>query len=75
MYIDNSPVPNFPPTEDNKVLVIDGGEDAQEVMRVAPTSIDESGKTIYWIVFADEPRRVWDFTDGTILGAAERRVN
>lgn len=69
MYTDYSPIPNFPRHEGiggHKVVVIEGGEKAKDVMELAReeelTSRDADGNEIFWIVFASEPKRVWDFT-------------
>lgn len=76
MYTDYSPVPNFPRHRNYKgesVVVLEGGEKAKDVIAFARrhelTSHDADGSEIFWIVFASEPRRVWDFT-----GRALRRT-
>lgn len=75
MYTDYAPVPNFViPVEPNypplgrgcQVVVVEGGEKAKDVMRLARqeglTTRDADGNEIFWIVFSNDPRRVWDFT-------------
>ena len=68
VYTDYSPVPNFPYNnyKGHQVVVVEGGEKAKDVMRLARneelTSRDADGNEIFWIVFANEPRRIWDFT-------------
>ncbi|HCC05291.1 TPA: hypothetical protein DEP58_03220 [Patescibacteria group bacterium] len=69
MFADYSPVPNFPPSESGQVLVIerhDSETNAEDIIaearRAGATSVDGDGDEIFWIVFASEPRRVWDFT-------------
>ncbi len=79
MYTDYAPVPNFViPVEPNypplgrgcQVVVVEGGEKAKDVMRLARqeglTTRDADGDEIFWIVFSSNPKRVWDFT-GTAL--------
>lgn len=48
------------------VVVVEGGEKAKDVLALARreglTTHDVDGNKIFWIVFASEPRRVWDFT-------------
>ncbi len=71
MYTDYSPIyphPLLPPPnwKNHQVVVIEGGEKASEVIAFARandlTNRDADGNEIFWIVFASEPRRVWDFT-------------
>lgn len=69
MYTDYSPVVGFPRFRNHRghqVVVIEGGERASEVLRFARrhelTTVDTDGDEIFWIVFALEPKRVWDFT-------------
>lgn len=77
MYADYSPIamPNLPAPnyKDHQVVVVEGGEKASQVIALAKeeelTSRDADGNEIFWIVFASEPRRVWDFT-----GKALRRT-
>jgi hypothetical protein len=63
MYLDHSPQPNCP--SGGRVLVVEDGDEehVDEIIESAPTTIDGDGDTIFWIVFANEPRRVWDFTE------------
>jgi len=69
VYTDYSPVCNFPRNRNyrgHKVVVVEGGEKAKDVIALARrcelTTRDADGDEIFWIVFASEPRRVWDFT-------------
>lgn len=65
VYIDNSPIPNFPYTEDNQVVVLEGGERASEVIEFArenEVTTNDGEDEIFWIVFSNNPQRVWDFT-------------
>jgi len=68
VYTDYAPIPNFPVRnyKNHQVVVVEGGEKAKDVMRLARneelTSRDADGNEIFWIVFANEPRRIWDFT-------------
>lgn len=68
MYTDYAPIPNFPVRnyKGHQVVVVEGGEKAKDVMRLARneelTTTDVDGNEIFWIVFANEPRRIWDFT-------------
>lgn len=73
MFADYSPVPNFPPSKSGQVLVLerhDSNTDADDVIEEArsagATSVDGDGDEIFWIVFAKEPRRVWDFTEASL---------
>lgn len=65
MYGDHSPEPRLT----DRVLVLeDGDTDADEVIEVARSEgavSNRDGET-FWIVFADEPRRVWDFTERSL---------
>ncbi len=69
MYTDYSPVATFPRNKGingHQVVVVEGGEKAKDVMALAResglTSRDADGDEIFWVVFASEPQRVWDFT-------------
>jgi hypothetical protein len=67
VYTDYSPI-DFPfqNYKGHQVVVVEGGEKVKDVMRLARneelTTRDADGDEIFWIVFADEPRRIWDFT-------------
>ena len=62
------PVHPLTPTnyEGHGVVVVEGGEKAKDVIALARrkelTNRDADGHEIFWIVFASEPKRVWDFT-------------
>jgi len=64
MYSDFSPVPNC---RAERVLVLEDGDlDADAVIEAARDegAVTSDGENkIFWIVFANEPRRVWDFTE------------
>lgn len=69
MYTDYSPVPNYPRHENyrgHQVVVIEGGESGSEVIRFARrnelTTINADGNEIFWIVFSNDPRQLYDFT-------------
>lgn len=56
----------------DRVLIIeecDYGQDVEEVIEVTrdegAVSEDDNGE-IFWIVFANEPRQVWDFTEKSL---------
>lgn len=75
MYSDFSPEPHC---RAERVLVLENGDaDADAVIEVAQ---DESATTndgedeIFWIVFADEPRRVWDFTEHCLRREVSKRA-
>lgn len=67
MYGDHSPEPRLT----DRVLVVEEGDcDAEEIMDAArdegAVSEDRDGDEIFWIVFANEPNRVWDFTERSL---------
>jgi len=74
VYTDYAPVANFiipnrqyaPLGSGCQVVVVEGGEKAKDVIALARsyelTTRDADGHEIFWIVFASEPRRVWNFT-------------
>ncbi len=75
MYVDRSPVPN---SKTAGVIVLEEGDkpyDVDRIMMVAKanraTSRDGED-TIYWIVFAHEPERLWDFTEPTLRKMAKQ---
>ena len=70
MFVDFAPVPN--PSAPHAIVVEEGDKPyrpdfADEVIQAArvrdATSKDGDGDEIYWIVFAEEPKRLWDFTE------------
>lgn len=67
MYADYSPVPNSPV---NRVIVLEGNEDANNVIEEArdegAVTEDGDGDEIFWIVFANDPRRLVDFTERSL---------
>lgn len=76
MYLDYSSYPNWPPSRNYRgfsVVVLEGGEKAKDVILFARrhevTSVDADGDEIFWVVFPDDPKRIWDFT-----GRALRRT-
>jgi hypothetical protein len=74
MYADHSPIPNFPQTKSGQVLVLEKTDkDEAAVIAMArdegAVSIDGDDDEIFWVVFSDEPRRVWDFTEASLRSA------
>lgn len=72
MYVDYSPVPNFPSSLSGKVIVIEEADrDVEAIIQMArdggTNSIDADGNEVFWVVFADNPRRVMDFTKKALL--------
>jgi hypothetical protein len=65
MYVDYT-IPNGPT---QRVVVIEetGTETPDEAIHMArgvdTVTFDGDGDEIFWIVFANEPRRLWDFTE------------
>lgn len=70
MYVDHAPVPN---PRAPKVIVIEESdkpytpEFVERVISTAQmrdaTSIEGDGDEVFWIVFAKEPKRLWDLTE------------
>jgi len=74
MYADYSPVPDFPHNVE-KVLVLeeeDRGINPDAVIRearlVGATNRDGDNVETFWVVFYNEPKRVWDFREQTLRG-------
>ena len=65
MYHDHSPIPHC--RSGDRVLVIEKGDEE------APSTVDADGDTVYWIIFAEEPRRVWDCTEAALRSSLEKR--
>lgn len=68
MYADYSPYPNFPRGVE-KVLVLEGGEKADDVIgeaRSVGAVSQVEGKETFWIIFSREPKRIWDFTEASL---------
>lgn len=70
MYADHSPQPGLV----SRVLVIEEDDidiDPDEIMEMArdedAVTRDGDRDEIFWIVFDDEPQRVWDFTKHSLL--------
>jgi hypothetical protein len=62
MYGDYSPEPN---RGTERILVVEGGEDPDEVIaeaRSVGATSWQGDDEIFWIVFEDDPHRLWDFT-------------
>jgi hypothetical protein len=75
MYGDNSPEPRLT----SRVLVLEDNDlDADEVIETArdedAVSSDGDNDEIFWIVFQNEPRRVWDFTERCLRQELARRA-
>lgn len=73
MYADHSPFPNFPRGVD-KVLVLEPGDELKfgakkiiEEARTVGAISDVGGQETFWIIYAAEPKRVWDFTEESLL--------
>ena len=77
MYADFPPVPNAPIEqvlvleEDDNQHTID--EVIEEARDVGAVSEDSEGDEIFYIVFAEEPRRMWDFTERSLRSSLVRR--
>lgn len=75
MYVDNPPFPNTPT---RKVLVIeesDSNVDAviEKAKECGATSKDYDGNIVFWMVFAENPRRMWDFTEESLRNSLKKR--
>lgn len=77
MYADFPPVPNAPVEqvlvleEDDSQRTID--EIVEEARDVGAVSEDGDSDEIFYIVFAEEPRRIWDFTEQSLRKSLARR--
>tara|TARA_Y100001970_G_C14152463_1_gene813534 strand:+ start:1068 stop:1355 length:288 start_codon:yes stop_codon:yes gene_type:complete len=73
MYIDDPPYPNTP---SKKVVVVGGKKDVDKVIRLArqngATTRDYDGNEVFWIVFEDKPKRIWDFTERALRKSIAR---
>lgn len=75
MYSDQSPQPNVPV---DRVLVIEGGENPDEVIAmaqdIAAVSPDGGSGQLYWVVFADKPRVAESYSERALRSSipAER---
>ncbi len=79
MYIDHLPMPNCPA---RKVVVIEDCDKPYTVLFVDQviekarihdaTSRDSDSDEIFWIVFANEPRRAWDMTESALRSSLRR---
>ena len=73
MFVDHPPVPNLPAKQ---VIVIEEKDKSYTVLFVDQviekarmfdaTSRDGDGDEIFWIVYANEPRRPWDMTESAL---------
>lgn len=75
MYGDQSPIPDGP----NRVLVLEEGDlDVEDIIENAhdegAVSEDSDGDEIFYIVFADKPGRLWDFTEKTLRQALAEKA-
>ncbi len=65
MYSDHSPEPRLTP----RVLVLEEGDlDTEKIIEMAHNegAVTKNDGEIFWIVFSNEPRRVWDFTEKSL---------
>ncbi len=75
MFLDDSPAPN---DQTDSVLVIeDGDHDIEEILEMAASASfeDDDGDTIYMVVFAEEPGRVWDMTERVLRDEIRKRAS
>ena len=77
MYADFSPEPN---ARVEQVLVLEESDNQhtideviEEARDVGAVSEDGDGDEIFYIVFAEEPRRMWDFTERSLRKSLARR--
>jgi hypothetical protein len=78
MYADFPPEPNAGRVE--QVLVIEDGDSEntvdeiiEEARDAGAVCEDNDGDEIFYIVFAEEPRRIWDFTERSLRRSLNRR--
>ncbi len=79
MFVDHSPMPNCPA---RKVVVIEESDKPYTLLLVDQviekargsdaTSRDGDGDEIFWIVYGNEPRRVWDMTESALRSSLRR---
>jgi hypothetical protein len=73
MYGDYSPEPRLT----DRVLVVEENDfDADEVIEIARAegAVKPRDGEIFWIVFQDSPRRVWDFTERCLRQELTRKA-
>ena len=61
-----------------RVLVLeDGDDDVEEIIQTArdEDAVSFDGDETFWIVFANEPRRVWDFTEKSLRQHFKKKVS
>ena len=79
MYYDDSPFSFGPPTQSGFVVVVEPSDTDTDavidyIREHGATSRDYDGNEIFWVVFPDEPRRVWDFTERALRSTINRRL-
>ena len=74
MYADYPP--HMVPRGIEQVLVLEGGEDPNEVIAMAreigATHHNGDGEEIFWVVYLDDPRRAWDYTEAALRADLRR---
>lgn len=73
MYLDFSPVPEI---QAEQVLVIEPTDNnVDEVMEMATGASSVDGdETVFWVVFAEDPKRVWDMTERVLRREIAKRA-
>ncbi|RJQ35049.1 hypothetical protein C4556_00860 [Candidatus Parcubacteria bacterium] len=79
MFVDHPPVPNCPARQ---VIVIEEKDKPYTILFVDQvvekarmfdaTSRDADNDEIFWIVYGNEPRRVWDMTESALRSSLRR---
>lgn len=79
MFVDHSPMPDCPARQ---VIVIEESDKPYTLLFVdqviekarafGATSRDADNGEVFWIVYANEPRRVWDMTDPALRSDLRR---
>lgn len=79
MYVDYPPVPNCPARQaivmeekDKPYNVLFVDQVIEKARAFDATSRDGDKDEIFWIVFANEPRRVWDMTQSALRSSLRR---
>ena len=75
MYQDDPPVPN---AKTRIVIVIEKGDSSRpdEVISFARdigATTHDDGEDVFWVVFDNEPRRLWDFSEAILRADLARR--
>ena len=58
-------------------MIEDGDHDIEEILEMAASASfkDDDGDTIYMVVFAEEPGRVWDMTERVLRDEIRKRAS